>query len=117
MHKPTSYHYELLAQLDYLADVDGGDLEATVVGATQRRCLGMDLSAFFPPDGARFYGRALQVERERVARLCSGCPVRHACLAAALRRGEVYGCWGGLPQPDVQVLRQLWRERTQSEAA
>jgi WhiB family redox-sensing transcriptional regulator len=27
--------------------------------------------------------------------LCAGCPVRSACLAGALRRGEPWGVWGG----------------------
>ncbi len=33
------------------------------------------------------------VERARV--LCRGCPVRAACLAGALQRGEPWGVWGG----------------------
>jgi WhiB family redox-sensing transcriptional regulator len=27
--------------------------------------------------------------------LCAGCPVRTACLAGALQRGEPWGVWGG----------------------
>jgi WhiB family transcriptional regulator, redox-sensing transcriptional regulator len=27
--------------------------------------------------------------------LCRGCPVRAACLAGALERGEPWGVWGG----------------------
>ena len=31
----------------------------------------------------------------RAKELCAGCPVRAACLAGALRRGEPWGVWGG----------------------
>lgn len=37
------------------------------------------------------YGRALELARE----LCAACPVREACLAEALQRGEPHGVWGG----------------------
>jgi len=32
---------------------------------------------------------------ERAKVLCAGCPIRRACLAAALERGEPWGVWGG----------------------
>lgn len=32
---------------------------------------------------------------ERAKALCAGCPVRRACLAAALERAEPWGVWGG----------------------
>ena len=34
-------------------------------------------------------------ERERAKVLCGGCPIRRACLADALERGEPWGVWGG----------------------
>ena len=34
-------------------------------------------------------------ELERAKALCSGCPVRVACLAGALEREEPWGVWGG----------------------
>jgi WhiB family redox-sensing transcriptional regulator len=34
-------------------------------------------------------------ELERAKALCSGCPVRAACLAGALEREEPWGVWGG----------------------
>ena len=32
---------------------------------------------------------------EQAKVLCGGCPIRRACLAAALERGEPWGVWGG----------------------
>lgn len=34
-------------------------------------------------------------ELEQAKAFCAGCPVRAACLAGALRRGEPWGVWGG----------------------
>lgn len=34
-------------------------------------------------------------ELEQAKRLCLDCPVRAACLAGALERGEPWGVWGG----------------------
>ncbi|MBP2367863.1 WhiB family transcriptional regulator [Pseudonocardia parietis] len=34
-------------------------------------------------------------DAERAKALCRTCPVRGACLATALRRGEPWGVWGG----------------------
>ncbi|ANY09824.1 hypothetical protein AFB00_05790 [Pseudonocardia sp. HH130630-07] len=34
-------------------------------------------------------------ELEQAKSLCTGCPVRDACLAGALDRGEPWGVWGG----------------------
>jgi WhiB family redox-sensing transcriptional regulator len=35
------------------------------------------------------------VDVARAKALCRDCPVRAACLAAALQRGEPWGVWGG----------------------
>ncbi|MFC6870984.1 WhiB family transcriptional regulator [Haloechinothrix salitolerans] len=32
---------------------------------------------------------------ERAKQLCAPCPIREACLAGALERGEPWGVWGG----------------------
>lgn len=32
---------------------------------------------------------------DRAKALCAPCPVRHQCLAGALRRNEPFGVWGG----------------------
>ena len=34
-------------------------------------------------------------ELEQAKALCTGCPVRDACLSGALARGEPWGVWGG----------------------
>ncbi len=35
------------------------------------------------------------VDLERAKALCADCPIRTACLAAALERQEPWGVWGG----------------------
>lgn len=35
------------------------------------------------------------VDLERAKRLCRPCPLRAECLAGAVRRGELWGVWGG----------------------
>ncbi len=52
----------------------------------QARCLGTDTDAWFPRSGAKV--------NRLVERVCTGCPVRKSCLAAAVLDDE-YGIWGG----------------------
>lgn len=40
-----------------------------------------------------FAEQAAQLERAKA--LCAGCPLRTACLSAALERSEPWGVWGG----------------------
>lgn len=40
-----------------------------------------------------FAERADDVERAKA--LCGPCPIRRACLAGAIERGEPWGVWGG----------------------
>lgn len=52
----------------------------------------LDLPCRYEPD--LFFAEA--PEDIRLAKmLCESCPVRAACLAGALRRGEPWGVWGG----------------------
>ena len=37
----------------------------------------------------------LPADVERAKALCTGCPVRMACMAGALERREPWGVWGG----------------------
>jgi Transcription factor WhiB len=110
MRKPTSFHRDRLAELGPLLDTDPRWLQVCVERAENRACRGTGLDRFFPQDGARFHTNALLAERERVGELCRACPVRNECLAGALLRGETYGSWGGVAQPDFQTLSRLWRD-------
>jgi WhiB family transcriptional regulator, redox-sensing transcriptional regulator len=49
---------------------------------------------------------------ERAKGLCTGCPVRPACMAGALQRREPWGVWGGeLFVQGVVVARKRPRGR------
>ena len=52
---------------------------------------------WFPEQGAR-----LDVSIEKA--ICGRCPVREACLAYALDRGERWGIWGGLTDFEREAL-------------
>ncbi|HEX2285032.1 MAG TPA: WhiB family transcriptional regulator [Mycobacterium sp.] len=36
-----------------------------------------------------------RVDTEHARAICAGCPIRRQCLAAALKRNEPWGVWGG----------------------
>lgn len=40
--------------------------------------------------------------------ICNRCPVRGACLAAALDAGECDGVWGGTTIEERRAMRQVW---------
>lgn len=114
MRKPTVFHYARLAHARRYADRTWQELDEVISTTDGLRCRTIDPDVFFPEEGSRFAGRkAMRDERARVAQLCRGCPVRAECLASALLRGETYGSWGGVCQPDYQLLQQLWVERVQ----
>lgn len=52
-------------------------------------CVGKDADLWFPD---RSHSLA-QVEEAKA--ICSGCPVRSACLEFALDSRQAYGIWGG----------------------
>ena len=55
---------------------------------------------------------------EQAKAFCSGCPVRTACLAGALDRGEPWGVWGGeIFERGVVIARKRPRGRPRKEAA
>ncbi|WP_284741846.1 WhiB family transcriptional regulator [Amycolatopsis sp. RTGN1] len=114
MRRPTTFHLGLLTELAGYADTDWRWLQRHVESAAARPCRDAEPATFFPPDGARFPAQALHAERARVAELCDGCPVRQECLAAALLRGETWGSWGGVAQPDYQMLQRLWRDQVEA---
>ncbi len=55
---------------------------------------------------------------EAAKRLCAECPLRAACLAGALDRGEPWGVWGGeIFQQGVVIARKRPRGRPRKEVA
>jgi WhiB family redox-sensing transcriptional regulator len=49
---------------------------------------------------------------EQAKQLCAACPVRDACLAGALERGEPWGVWGGeIFERGVVIARKRPRGR------
>lgn len=72
-------------------------------------CRGTDVEIFFS-DAPAAMSQALQ--------LCGGCPVRTACLDAAMTEREFYGVWGGTPERHRQRLfRRADRARRRQRAA
>jgi WhiB family transcriptional regulator, redox-sensing transcriptional regulator len=55
---------------------------------------------------------------ETAKALCADCPVRSACLAGALDRGEPWGVWGGeIFERGVVIARKRPRGRPRKEVA
>jgi WhiB family transcriptional regulator, redox-sensing transcriptional regulator len=55
---------------------------------------------------------------ERAKQMCAACPVRSACLAGALERGEPWGVWGGeIFEHGVVIARKRPRGRPRKVAA
>jgi len=66
-------------------------------------CRGIDVELFYA---------TVEPEIERALAYCARCPVREACLRAAMERGETFGVWGGVPEADRRrVFRRERRER------
>lgn len=57
-------------------------------------CVGADPDLFFPEPGAAVAEAAAKA-------ICAPCPVRAACYAGAVERGERWGIWGGV---NVEVI-------------
>ena len=55
---------------------------------------------------------------ERAKALCGTCPVRRACLAAALERAEPWGVWGGeILERGAVLARKRPRGRPRKDVA
>ena len=52
-------------------------------------CIGVDPELWFFVDSN-------SSERSQAIRICGGCEVKTQCLAAARKRRERYGIWGGV---------------------
>src|ERR1700758_4333094 len=78
----------------------------------QGLCRGVDSSVFFHPDGER--GRA-RLQRERRGKgVCRPWPGPAQSRAHAREVGEPYGIWGGLSEPERELLlkREIGRTRS-----
>lgn len=47
--------------------------------------------------------------------ICSGCPVRIACLRFALGTNQQFGIWGGLDEDERAQIRRRWRSGADRE--
>ncbi len=63
-----------------------------VIGTWLSLAAGTELACGTKPD--LFFAES-PLDVARAKELCAGCPVRAACLAGALDRGEPWGVWGG----------------------
>jgi WhiB family transcriptional regulator, redox-sensing transcriptional regulator len=71
-------------------------------------CADEDEAVFFPVVETGSNARSMYWPAKMV---CSGCPVRAACLEHALTEPEYYGMWGGLTPQERQEIRVGRRPR------
>src|SRR5262245_59634294 len=70
-------------------------------------CLGLPLSMFFEPDGRDGFPTRPKDDAwaTDAVRICRACPVRGACLGAALEAGDIeWGVLGGVVPRDRRAL-------------
>lgn len=107
----TEFLREHLARVEPFADADGWKLQQLVEETADRNCIGVPVDVFFPTVEENGAKPDRQVERDRIEGVCRGCPVADECLAGGVLRGERYGGWGGVAQPDFQELGRFWRQK------
>lgn len=112
--RETAHLRQQLDRVERFADADGWKLMRLVEDTTERNCNGVPQDVFFPSNEEWAREPAKVRERAKIADLCSGCPVADECLAGALLRGERFGGWGGVAQPDFQELGRLWRRKCEA---
>ncbi len=106
---PTArYLRNLLTRVKRFADGDGWLLQRQVESTASRRCTGVPVEQFFPSTGWKPGVSLAKSERRKIARICAARPVTDLCLAGALLRGEEFGSWGGVAEPDYKHLRDAW---------
>jgi WhiB family redox-sensing transcriptional regulator len=87
----TSSRLELLASAAQQVEEEGSAVRHLgVVGESGS-------SVVWPPcaEAPELFFAEQPAQFEAAKSLCGGCPVREACLAGALERGEPWGVWGG----------------------
>ncbi|MGW4007883.1 WhiB family transcriptional regulator [Streptomyces sp. NPDC004763] len=77
-------------------------------------CRDEDSAVFFPKD---FRRSEVQFITEQAKAICQRCPVRAACLEAALARPEWHGVWGGLDEDERRGIRRREQRRALRRAA
>nr|WP_073702803.1 WhiB family transcriptional regulator [Nocardiopsis sp. TSRI0078] len=70
-------------------------------------CRGQDPDLWFPHQGGSV--RAAK-------RVCRWCPVQINCLAEAMKRGELYGVWGGASEDERRQFRTAARNEREGGA-
>lgn len=107
----TEFLSSQIERVEPFAEADGWKLLHLVDRRDDRNCADIPVDVFFPA-ADEFNGRAQRFRlRRQIAEKCKGCPVVDECLAGAVLRGERYGSWGGVAQPDFQELGRLWRRK------
>ena len=72
-------------------------------------CHAADADLWFADDPA---------DLEQAKTLCGGCPIRRACLASALDRGEPWGVWcGAILERGMVLARKRPRGRPRKDVA
>lgn len=88
---------------DWFTYVDEGD----VSWLDQAACRTVHTSIFFP-------GRGETGNIAKAKAVCADCPVKHECLAYAIRTNQQVGVWGG---ESGRSLRALRHEYSRSDVA
>ena len=73
-------------------------------------CSGVDSDTFFPASEEESAAQSAK-------KICSGCPVRDACLQYALSTNQTSGVWGGLDAGERRRLRRRLRDRERRKAS
>lgn len=107
----THFQQDQLDRAEPYVDADGWALGQRVANTPDRNCAEIATDVFFPSTDEYSDQQARLQERLRIQTACRGCPVADECLAGALLRGERFGSWGGVAQPDFQTVGRLFRHR------
>lgn len=116
--RTTHFQQDQLDRVARFANTDGWRLQHQVANTAERNCRDTTTDVFFPHTDEYSPQQARLTERVRIQTECRGCPVADECLTGALLRGERFGSWGGVAQPDFQTIGRLFRaqQRKQNSA-